>query len=257
MALCFKAKRSKLKLNTLAAKPLPTYGNYSGPLVSLDLRSFREVLASILQATVRNELHSYSGVVQLSNKFVASSDGVRLAVCEFPNDLSETLIIPVKAAEALKLFTIDTIRVGQDEQNMYFIGGDTTLIARRYVRAFPPFEKLIPDSTILNFEFNRDELLNGLKSLNPLAEEKQKIMLTISGDECIMNLASQQGSGDVTIPASGADDFLPFEALLPFEFVQDFVESVRGPAIFLRCNSEKGSFLLESGKFKLIIAGSR
>lgn len=254
--LTLKSKKSKLTLPITDARPAIKILQQNS-LITVQQDSLIIALNFALQASVRSLTHSYSGAVSFSKKCAAGSDGVRLSVALTGEGPDEPFVIPAPAAEALKIFHIPQLNIGQDEQNMYFIGGDTTLIARRYVRAFPPFEKLIPDSTILNFEFNRDELLNGLKSLNPLAEEKQKIMLTISGDECIMNLASQQGSGDVTIPASGADDFLPFEALLPFEFVQDFVESVRGPAIFLRCNSEKGSFLLESGKFKLIIAGSR
>lgn len=251
-----KSKKSKITLPISEARPC-TQKEDNRSQNEYRLSELLPALNFALQASVRSVMQSYSGAVSFSKRCAAGSDGFRLSVSETGAGPEEAYVIPAPAVEALKIFTAPQLSISQDEQNMYFIGGDTKLIARRYVRAFPPFEKLIPTSTTLNFEFKRDELLNGLKSLNPLAEEKQKIMLTISGDECIMNLASQQGSGDVTIPASGADDFLPFEALLPFEFVQDFVESVRGPAIFLRANTEKGPFLLESGKFKLIIAGSR
>lgn len=254
--LTLKSKKSKLTLPITEARPAIKIPQQNS-LITVQQDSLTIALNFALQASVRSLTHSYSGAVSFSKKCAAGSDGVRLSVALTGEGPDEPFVIPAPAAEALKIFHTPQLDIGQDEQNMYFIGGDTKLIARRYVKSFPLFEKLIPESNKFNFEFNRDEVLNGLKSLAPLTEEKSKIFLTIGDSSVILSLTSQQGEGSIEIPASGGDTFIPFECSLSFEFVQDFVESVRGPAIFLRCNSEKGSFLLESGKFKLIIAGSR
>jgi len=251
--IIIKAKKSKLTLPITEARPAIEV--QPNNLITVQRDNLITALNYALQATESGSFFNYSGAVQLSKRCAAGTNGYRLAVCESGGGPEIPMILPVPAVQALKVFTGKTISIGEDSNNQYFQSDGTTIIARRLVKAFPPYENLIPSSTKLNFEFVREELSSALKSLAPLAEEKSKILLTISDESAIISLASQQGEGNVEIPASGGDTFIPFECSLPFEFVRDFVESVRGPAIHLRCNSEKGSFLLESEKFKLIIAG--
>lgn len=255
--LVLKTKKSKLTLPITEARPAIKILQQNS-LITVQQDTLISALNYALQATAAGSFFNYSGAVQLSSKYAAGTDGSRLAVCESGGGPSISIVIPAPAAQSLKIFTGKTISISENEQNHYFQADGTTLIARKLVKVFPDYEKLIPANTKFNFEFVREEMLSGLKSISPLAEEKVKIVLTCEDDVCIISLTSQIGSGDVTIPVLGSEVFLPtFSASLPFHFLMDFVESVRGPAIFLRCNSEKGSFLLESGKFKLIIAGSR
>lgn len=253
--LTLKSKKSKLTLPITEARPaikIPTelFGNL------LETAKLLPALNYAIQATESGSFFNYSGAVQLSKNYAAGTEGKRLAVCESGGGPSIPIILPVPAVQALKIFTGKTISISQNEQNQYFQEDGCTLVARRLVKAFPDYEKLIPVNTNLNFSFVKIDLISGLKTIVPLAGENQKINLTIDETECILSLDSQQGTGDVTIPASGGDTFLPFCASLPLSFLQDFAESVKED-IKLGCNSEKGPFLLESGKFKLIIAGSR
>ena len=249
-----KTKRSKLSLPISEARPAicPKHEK----LITVQHDKLMPALNYALQATMRGSFFSYNGAIALG-KHAAGSDGKRLAFAEFDGGLPEQIILPVPAVEALKAFSGPAIQIGQNEQNIYFHDGDTALVARRLVKAFPDYEKLIPASTKYNFSFDTNELKNALKSLKPIIAENGRICLTLTDDSCMISAASESGDGDVQIAAQGGDAFLEFRCELTYEYLADFCESVRGPAILLGANSEKGPFLLESGKFKLIIAGSR
>lgn len=253
--LIIMAKRSKLSIPITDPKPVVQMCT-TPETCTLECKMLFPALNYALQATQRGSFFNYSGAVALGN-YAAGTDGKRMACAKFDGGPSEQIILPVPAVEALKIFEkCPVISIGQNESNLYFHSDGTTLIARRLVKAFPDYEKLIPAKTTYNFTFDNNELKNALKSLKPLAVENQRISLTITDDSAIISLDSEAGSGDVQIPASGGDTFLPYSCQLSYEYLADFVESVTGE-IKLGSNTENGPFLLEAGKFKLIIAGSR
>jgi len=255
--LTIKAKRSKLTLPLVAEPRIP---KYTLPTTNIPL-SYPEIHGALmyaLQATESGQFFSYTGTVQLSKNYAAGSDGKRLA-CSDVNGPANTLLLPVPAVQALKALEGKTLKVSEDEQNLYFQSEDATLVSRKLAKSFPDFAKLLPKELNYKYKFDREELNNALRGLAPLADDK--ILLTFENGVAILSVDSNLGSGTTNL---AAEQIVPdplfedvkFSGNFTFSHIQDFVESVNGEITF-GANGEKGPVLLESGNKKLIMAAQR
>jgi DNA polymerase-3 subunit beta len=95
---------------------------------------------------------------------------------EYPNEVD--ILVPARAVEICKKIDENLIMSLDAEQENHSLlrmdFGDTTIVTRLINENFPKYEAIIPVSSNCQATFDVSELLNAVKRVAPIANEKQK-----------------------------------------------------------------------------------
>ena len=177
--------------------------------------------------------------------FVAT-DGFRLSQKSVKvGGIKETdqVIIPRNTlSELIRLAgEVDSIDIAfpKGESLVLFGLGDTVLSSRVIQGEFPNFTKIIPDSTDITIELDKEEFLRAIKVASVLARDSANaITLTVNeGDIRIASQSKQAGSQDVLVDAKVEADSAKksmLEIAFNYKFIEDFLGSVKGNSVVVK-----------------------
>ncbi len=127
-----------------------------------------------------------------------STDAHRLALYEmnYPATsleiLTNGIIIPKKGIQELKKlaesFPQDELSLSFDESFVYILAGDTYKLSIRLIsREYPKYQSVIPERTVYSIRINRDALLDSIKRIKIMSNEKSNgVRLTFQENELIL-----------------------------------------------------------------------
>lgn len=186
-----------------------------GSAVKLETQVLKSALEKTMLAASNDETRPVLGGVYFHSNsgklYIAATDGYRLAEAEIgeaKDDISA--IVPVQALQ-------DVLKMIQDndeteltlefaEGQFGFNAGDTELVSRLIEGQYPQYQQLIPETSDIRFEINRQELLTAAKLAGLFARESGgSITLKTSetdGEVVVKSVASQVGDNSSAIKST-------------------------------------------------------
>lgn len=186
-------------------------------------------------------------------------DGHRLALLDtdthYENNekLTKGIIIPRKGiTELKKILDINTnqeIEISLDDSFIYFSSNDSDFLSIRLIaRDYPKYESVIPNKTSSTLNFNKDNVLQAVKRIKLLSNEKTNgIKLKISNNNLIIE-ANHPSLGEareeVSINYSGEPIEIGFNA----KYLIDSLSIFNTPDVIFEFNNELSPVIVKSEK---------
>ena len=169
--------------------------------------------------------------------------------CEY---LSDGIIIPKKGLSVLKKVIESApdleLSIKIDNSFMYFSFGDRYQSSIRLIsQKYPDYEKVIPKTTVVTLTVIREELINAIKRVKVLADEKSRaIKLVLKSDKLVVS-ASEASSGEakeeIDIVCNSQEELaMGFNA----QYLLDSLSVFNDEKMVFRFNNELSPFILES-----------
>lgn len=194
---------------------------------------------------------------------LVATDGYRLSIQHAPytskkkpTDEKRPILVPARVfKEALLMKDEGTVSIYVSYKNkqVAFAQGKTTLVGRLIEAEFPNYQKIIPSSFESSIEFDRQELMQAVKTASVFARESANIVrFVIKKDTMTVSAnAPSVGENTVEIEASlkGEENEIAFNSRYLLDFLssieeEDLILQITGPlspGIFKIKNNE--SFL--------------
>ncbi|MBU4356924.1 MAG: DNA polymerase III subunit beta [Proteobacteria bacterium] len=193
---------SRYKFNVLSPDQFPPIPDIEPEgLVELEVKPLLETIKKIIFSASGDDLrYSLSCVFweQVEHEGGAllrmvSTDGHRLSLAEQPLpgearlELGSGILVPVKAMLVIQRFLADcpqgTVKLGVNDQVLCLKAGDKGFSVRLLEKKFPDYRRIIPETCVRHFTFNRQELAEALKRIVILTRDRFRgVVFTLSGD---------------------------------------------------------------------------
>ena len=182
------ADRFESRMQTLPRDDFPTLPESGGaPGAMLPRSAVKEMVEkthfAITGEDTRYFLNGALFVLGPAQMNLVATDGHRLALVTVPRDGQPDggeevrAILPKKTlGELAKLLTEGDGDIGYErgENHLFFTAGDRLLISRMIDGQFPAYERVIPKGNDKHLEFERDRLVNAVKRVALLSNERSR-----------------------------------------------------------------------------------
>ena len=249
--LTLKGEKINASFQTMPAEDFPKlYEEKGEELVTLKRSEIEEnILRVVFAAAQDSGRPALSGILFDEDKnsiTLVSTDGVRLSlqrnVFKAKAGLRKPIVVPARIIRELLSIKEDedSIRVFVSEENnqILFAQGETTLVGRLIGAEYPDYQKIIPQSFDTKIDIGRDELLNAIKICSVFARETANIIkFTIKKEKIIVSANSPSvGEDNVEVEAktSGEENEIAFNAKYLLDVLaavnkEDLVFEMTGP----------------------------
>jgi len=197
---------------------------------------------------------------------LAATDGYRLGVDYFKNDVPETLgdsqkfVLPVRALmELVRVLepAMKTVKVefDNDKQQVIFLAEDIEMSSRLIAGEFPPYTKVIPTEKKITVVIDKEALLEAVKRASLFARDSANVVkLAVTGEGVAVTAQSDQmGGSQTTIEAEVEGD----EVTIAFNarYLLDYLGVVREDRVTLETEGElkPAVFRIEKSDFLHVI----
>ena len=171
---------------------------------------------------------------------IVATDGFRLSVLtkktkQIPEGLvGKKIVMPSRSLSVLiDVFQkqINRVQVSEDHRSMGWFGKEVHIGTRFLDGEFPPYEKVIPQSSETRITFKAGDLVQPLKTIGLFAREGSSMVLfSIEGDNLsVSSVQTAQGKARFTIPLikkEGIDNKITFNYRYVLNFLSLFHEKV-------------------------------
>ena len=228
----------------------------------LEGKDFSEALKKVLFSASSDETRPIlTGIlfdISDGKLTLVSTDGFRLSRVILKSKIlnpKSSFILPKNILnEIVKLDNEQiSIEIQEKEKQVVFEVEDTIISSRLIEGDFPDYEKIIPKTSTISIEVDKEDLLRAVKLAAPFARDNSNIVkLGIGKGELVVSAESSSGGSqetrldlriDTTSPeASKGEDF---EVAFNYKFLEDFLGSVEGEEVRIELTStdKAGVFL--------------
>jgi len=246
-----KGEKINASFQTMPAEDFPKlYEEKGEELVTLKKTEIEEgILRVVFAAAQDGGRPALSGVLLGEDKKtidLVATDGVRLSlqknVFRTKEGLSKPIIVPARVIRELLSIKEDEdiVRVFVSEENnqILFAQGETTLVGRLIGAEYPDYQKIIPQSFDTKTDLNRDELLNAIKICSVFARETANVIkFTIKKEKMIISANSPSVGEDnveIEVKTTGEENEIAFNGKYLLDILtavnkEDLVFEMTGP----------------------------
>jgi DNA polymerase-3 subunit beta len=227
--LTLKGEKINASFQTMPAEDFPKlYEEKGEELTTLKKTEIEEnVLRVVFAAAQDSNRPALSGILLDDDKnmvTMVATDGVRLSlqknVFKTKEGLKKPIVVPARIIRELLSIKEDegVVRVFISEENnqILFAQGETTLVGRLIGAEYPDYEKIIPAQFETKTDLNREQLLNAIKICTVFARETANIIkFTLKKDKLIVSANSPSvGEDNVEVEAKtiGEENEIAFNA---------------------------------------------
>lgn len=242
--LKIEAGKFKANLNGIASSEFPAIPQSEAEGFKIPKQIFKDSIPQISFASAVDEGRPVlTGILTeiKNNKFeVVATDGFRLAHKTFNDEklsgIEFKALIPRKTLDELvKLigeeteFEEVTLSTTDNQNQVVFRIGSTTLSSRLIEGNFPSWEKIIPPSFVTNTIVNKDEIIKGLKLASVFARsEANVIKLKLSNEGIRLTSETRElGQQDARVEAQVVGEEM--DVAFNSRYLLDAVSSCPGP----------------------------
>jgi DNA polymerase-3 subunit beta len=249
--LTLKGEKINASFQTIPAEDFPKlYEEKGEELTTLKKTEIEEnILRVVFAAAGDSNRPALSGILLDEDKNIitlVATDGVRLSlqrnVFKTKEGLKKPIVVPARIIRELLSIKEDedVVRVFVSEENnqILFAQGETTLVGRLIGAEYPDYQKIIPQQFDTKTDLNKDELLNAIKICSVFARETANIIkFTIKKEKVIVSANSPAvGEDNVEIGAktTGEENEIAFNARYLLDVLsavnkEDLVFEMTGP----------------------------
>jgi DNA polymerase-3 subunit beta len=246
------ADRFDSRMQTLPREDFPTLPESGGtPTATLSRAALKEMVAktqfAITGEDTRFFLNGALFVLGADSMSLVATDGHRLALITVPRDNrgqgAEDIkaILPKKTLGELARLLAEgdgDIRYERGENHLFFDVAGRLLISRMIDGQFPAYERVIPKGNDKHIEFERDRLINAVKRVALLSNERSRaVKFQIdNGKVDVTSSSPDLGEARETLPVeyTGPSMQICFNA----QYVLDFLAAVTSDLVALDLKDE-------------------
>ena len=258
------AKKANFQLKCIASDKFPEFTSDSGvEYFDIPARELKKMIGETIFSVSNDELRYFmTGVFMEGDegllKMVAT-DGRRLAFISTEAESAlpdfKGSIMPTKILNIIAKRTPDegAVSIGLSEKNVFFKFGDYRFSSLLIDGQFPNYSRVIPERQSSAFKVDRKDLLEALKRVSLLAEQKsRRVYLNVSADAlAVRSQETEIGVASEEIPCEyDGEDFAialnylyldePMKAMASDKVKVEFTEPMR--AVTLRAEPDENFF---------------
>lgn len=167
---------------------------------------------------------------RLSRKTITQK-GVKEAKLILPkNILMEVLRI---APETKKV----SIEVSESERQVLFALDDIVVSSRLVEGEYPPFEKIIPQSSSITVNLAKDEFRDAIKTASVFAREAANVVTLHIGEENVRISAESARAGSQESSVAAKVDGPELDIPYNYRFIEEFLAAAKGESIVMKFNN--------------------
>ena len=258
------SKRATFTLKCIGSDKFPEFTSDSGiEYFDIPARELKKMIAQTVFSVSNDELRYFMNGVFMEGEEgslrMVATDGRRLAYIDTELDSAlpelKGAILPTKILNIVAKRTPDegAVSIGLSEKNVFFKFGDYRFTSLLIDGQFPNYRRVIPEKQSYAFEADRKDLLEALKRVALLAEQKSKrVYLKLSdGTLAVSSQETEIGVASEEIPCEyDGDDFTvalnylyldePLKAMACDKARLEFTEPMR--AVTLRALPDENFF---------------
>jgi len=249
--LILKGEKINASFQTMPAEDFPKLYEEKGEELVVFKKTEVEdsILRVVFAAAGDTNRPALSGILLDDDKNTATlvaTDGVRLSlqknVFKTKEGLKKSIVVPARIIRELLSIKEDegNVRVFVSEENnqILFAQGETTLVGRLIDSEYPDYQKIIPAQFETKVDLNREQLLNAIKICTVFARETANIIkFTIKKEKLIVSANSPSvGEDNVEIEAktTGEENEIAFNAKYLLDVLagvnkEDLIFEMTGP----------------------------
>lgn len=243
-------KSSVAGLNVSDFPDIPTGAENA---LALPKEKFLEAINKVLFSTSPDDTRpALSGVLLIfepESLFLVSSDGFRLSRKEISLKGSklQKIIIPKNILVELSKIAPDakklSVSIKESDKQILFVIDDTVVSSRLVEGEYPPFEKIIPQSSSTTVSVSKVDFQNAVRLASVFARDGANIVSLNVGDTSVVVKAesARSGSQEGVIPAKV--DGPALEILFNYRYLEEFLNTTKGESVVMKYNSPTASGL--------------
>lgn len=242
--LLLKTKNQKATFAGTPAVEFPRFDNNKQThALSIKKQDLRKIVKSVCFASAIDDTRPVlSGVLFKSDggqyTFVAT-DGYRLSFKKIKSEFKDANTKLIVLNRVLKELSFLVEKTGEDtedidifltpeENQIRFVAGENIVVGRLIEGEFPAYEKIIPQNTNTTVVFDREDLLNSVKTASIFARDSANIVkITIKGDSVLISAnAPQVGENEskIEVKTTGEENEIAFNSRFLLEFLASIDE---------------------------------
>jgi DNA polymerase-3 subunit beta len=173
---------------------------------------------------------------------LVSSDGFRLSQKDIPvkNSKEGRVIIPKGILSELpRLFSEGEINVFVDKENKQVLFGlpDIVVSSRLVEGEYPPFEKIIPESSSITVDVNKDDFQNAIKTASVFARDAANIVKLQIKEESIVVSVNNSKSGTQESSIEAKVEGPEVDILYNYRYLEEFLNVIKSENVLMKFNS--------------------
>ena len=225
--------------------------------------TLQEIFSKTSHAISNDETRQFMNGIYFQTKDnklrAVATDGYRMALIDKPTSfennshLDAGIIIPRKGISEIRK-VVDHVKseslfISVDESFIYLNADNQYFLTVRLIsRDFPKYEAVIPQSTVYRLNINKEKLLNAVKRMKILANEKSNGLRFNFKDKDLTISANHPSLGDAveTIPVDYPGEELDIG--LNAKYLIDTFSTIEDDEVFFEFNNELTPVLIKSQK---------
>ena len=257
---------SKLTFQTLSADEFPELlKSRGGKIISLKKAAFDKLFDHLSFSASTDDIRPHlTGIYIVKKEKVVemvTTDGYRLTVKDSDSSIvtkiEEPIIVSIEVInEAMNARSEEIdMYVNLGESQVVFESGDIVLVGRLIEGKFPPYEKVLPQSSITKATVDKDEFIQNIKLANVFVKDQSNIVNLSVGKDGLKLSSKTSGVGEgefiLDCEKDGEDNKIAFN----LRYVLDALKNFEGDKITLEINGPLQPALLTDNKnsFKHVI----
>ena len=211
----------------------------------LSKEKIAEALSQVIFATSIDETRPIlTGVLMLFNGkdlTLVGTDGFRLSQKRLSvtgNTKKQNLVLP-------KGILSEFIKTQSEKENIFFeykkeenqvivLIDDTVLSTRVLEGEYPDYEKIVPKTSSIKINVDKDELLRAVKLASVFARDSANIVKIEAGKDNLTLSAESQSSGSQKTKIDAKVEGGSLEIAFNFRFLEEFIHSIKGEEVQMK-----------------------
>lgn len=256
--LTIESDTGRYEVSCLSSDDYPDLPQLDGEAINLSGDTLREAIATVASSASDDELKQILCGINLTTDkgrlYFNATNGHTLARywsdgCQ--DELSVT--IPVSALLSVAKGTSGDVEMVLGEQQVKFLSGDLTIIARVLDGTYPAVSQLIPVQFDKIIIVDATKLKSALSRLTAFADPKNNLIVFILSDGkiTVQTPSSDFGQGQESIPCDYSGD--DFEIAFNFKYVNAGINAVNSKEIKLSMNAANSPAIFTGGANNLFL----
>lgn len=251
-------EKTKTNITTQPVDDFPEFVSPEGVEISItneQIENIKQLVSFCATTDLARPVLATVGFMQKENGTeLVATDGYRLAMLHDENITmpSEKVLIPISAFnEIVKLSQSDkqentTLQYSEEQQQLFVTVGQTRLFTRLVEGAYPPYQKIVPDSCEYHIRFDGETFARYVKQSMIFSRQNSSTVQMKFGVEAleITGNSTNQGSFQAELPFTTEKDSktIPTDVenaiTIAFNgnYLLDFLNSVKPETIIFKMN---------------------
>lgn len=203
------------------------------------------VTGTIFSCSTEASRPALSGVLIIfgENLSLVASDGFRLSrkIVDLKSKTNAKIILP--KAILLELLKISAtaknlgFEINESEKQILFSLDNTVLSSRLIEGEYPPFEKIIPNSSTISVSVAKEDFEAAIRTAAVFARDAANVVTLRVGESSLKISAESPRSGSqesvVSAKIEGPEISIPYN----YRFIEEFLSVVKGEGVVMKFNS--------------------